>query len=99
MFYVYGVVIMLIASLFMLLGIQNLQANSTRSLFFLLLSAAFWAVSLLAAVNTEVVVDSGQVFVFKSPYLMLLNGLMMGTAIIIAALNYILGFRELAREI
>lgn len=98
MFYVYGVVIMLIASLFMLLGIQNLQANSTRSLFFLLLSAAFWAVSLLAAVNTEVV-NNGQVFVFKSPYLMLLNGLMMGTAIIIAALNYILGFRELAREI
>lgn len=96
MLYSYGIVIMVAATVFTLMGVEHLGyggAHRTRSILESLIAAIMWATSLILSINTEVV-SNGTIFQFKSPYLLLFNGVMMGTSIVIAALNYIFVFAE-----
>jgi len=94
----YGVIIYIAAFVFMLKGIEHLGKLKTHSIVELLLSAAIWAISLILAINTEVV-NNGTIYVFKSQWLLLLSGIMFGTSIILAGLNYVYDFADFGGEI
>ncbi len=94
--YSYGLLIMAAAAAFTLMGIEHVGgggASRTKSILESLIGALMWATSLILSINTEVV-NNGTIFQFKSPYLLLFNGVMMGTSIIVAALNYFMSFAE-----
>ena len=93
MYYVYGAVITVMALVFLARSIDELGRHKTASILLGLFSAVMFFVLLVAGLKTEVV-DNGTVFEFKSLPLFIFYGVMFGSSLVVAGLNYFYTFRE-----
>ena len=93
MLYVYGAALTVMALAFLAMSINQLGRHKTASIAYGLFASAMFAVLLVAGLKTEVV-NNGTVFEFKSLPLFVFYGLMFGSSLAVAGLNYFYTFRE-----